>query len=104
MTLLDTNSGGLHDVDMTPLHTNMMQYYVQADGIPQLIVMIKDVQKKLKWAGMPIANVELMMMALVTVLAAHHFPCKVDDWEGLQAINRTWRAWKVAFCLANFRR
>jgi hypothetical protein len=34
MALLDANSGGLHAVDMISLHTNMMQYYVQADGIP----------------------------------------------------------------------
>jgi len=31
------------------------------------------------------------MMALVAVLAAQHFPRKVDDWEGLPAEDRTWR-------------
>ncbi len=97
MALLDTNSGGLHAVDMISLRTNMTQYYVQADGIPQFIVMMEDVQKKAKRAGMPIADVELMMMASAAVLAAQHFPCKVDDWEGLPAVDRTWRAWKVAF-------
>jgi hypothetical protein len=34
MTLLDANSGGLHTVDMITLCTNMIQYYVQAEGIP----------------------------------------------------------------------
>jgi hypothetical protein len=34
MALLDANSGGLHAVDMISLRTNMTQYYVQADGIP----------------------------------------------------------------------
>jgi hypothetical protein len=77
----------------------MMQYYVQADGIPQYIVMMEDAQKKAKRAGMPIANVELVMMALVAVLLAQHFPCKVDDWESLVASAGTWSAWKTAFRL-----
>ena len=34
MTFLNLNSGGLHAVDMLALRTNMHQYYVQADGIP----------------------------------------------------------------------
>ena len=45
MALLNANSGGLHAVDMISLCTNMTQYYVQADGIPQFIVMMEDAQK-----------------------------------------------------------
>jgi len=54
MALLDTNSGGLHAVDMISLRTNMTQYYVQADGSPQFIIMIEDTQKRAKRVGMPI--------------------------------------------------
>jgi hypothetical protein len=104
MALLDANSGGLHAVDMISLRTNMTQYYVQADGIPQFIVMMEDAQNKAKRAGMPIADVELVMMASAAVLAAQHFPREVDDWEGLPAVDRTWRAWKVAFRLAHLKR
>ena len=32
---------------------------------------------------MPIADVELVMMASAADLAAQHFPREVDDWEGL---------------------
>jgi hypothetical protein len=32
---------------------------------------------------MPIANIELVMMALAAILAAQHFPREVDDWKGL---------------------
>jgi hypothetical protein len=103
MALLDANSGGLHAVDMISLRTNMTQYYVQADGIPQFIVMMEDAQKKEKRAGMPIADVELVMMASAAVLAAQHFPREVDDWEGLPAVDRTWRAWKVAFRLTHLK-
>jgi hypothetical protein len=104
MAFLDANSGGLHAVDMISLRTNMTQYYVQADGIPQFIVMMEDAQNKAKRAGMPIADVELVMMASAAVLAAQHFPREVDDWEGLPAVDRTWRAWKVAFRLAHLKR
>ncbi len=52
---------------------------------------------------MPIADVELVMMASAAVLAAQHFPREVDDWEGLLAVDRTWRAWKVAFRLAHLK-
>jgi len=78
MAFLDANNGGLHAVDMISLRTNMMQYYTQADGIPQYIVMMEDAQKKAKRAGMPIADVKLVMMASAAVLAAQHFPHKVD--------------------------
>jgi hypothetical protein len=104
MAFLDINSGGLHAVDMILLCTNMHQYYVQADGIPQYIIMMEDAQKNAKRAGMPIANVELMMMALAAVLVAQHYPRKVDVWEGLASSVRTWAAWKIAFCLAHIKR
>ncbi len=60
-------------------------------------------KKKAKRAGMPIAEVELVMMASVAVLVAQHFPREVDEWEGRLAINRTWRAWKVEFHLAHIK-
>ena len=47
MSLLNANSGGLHDLNMILLCMDMMQYYVQADGIPQFIVMMEDAQKRL---------------------------------------------------------
>ena len=74
MANLNANSGGLHAIDMTSLCSKMTQYYVQADGIPLLIVMMEDAQKKAKRAGMPIADVELVMMALAAVLTTQHFP------------------------------
>jgi hypothetical protein len=47
MFLLDANSGGLHALNMILLCIDMLQYYVQADGIPQFIIMIEDAQKRL---------------------------------------------------------
>jgi hypothetical protein len=34
---------------------------------------------------MPIANIELVMMALMAILAVQHFPRKVNNWEVLPA-------------------
>ena len=104
ITFLDTNSCGLHAVNMISLWTNMHSYYVQADGIPQYINMLEDAQKKAKRAGMPIADVELVMMASAAVLVAQHFPRKVDDCEGLPTTSRTWTAWKKAVRLAHLKR
>jgi hypothetical protein len=56
----------------------MHNYYTQADGISQYINMLEDAQKKAMRAGMPITNVELMMMASAAVLAAQHFPREVN--------------------------
>jgi hypothetical protein len=104
MAFLDLNSGGLHAVGMISLCTNMHQYYTQADGIPQYFIMLEDAQKKAQRAGMPIADIELVMMASAAVLTTQHFTHKVDDWEGLPAVARTWMAWKTAFCLAHLKR
>jgi hypothetical protein len=65
--------------------------------------MLEDSQKKAKRAGMPISDIELVMMALAAVLAAQHFPREVDNWEGLPSSSRTWAAWKMAFCLAHLK-
>ncbi len=65
--------------------------------------MMEDAKKKAKWAGMPIANVQLVMVASAAVLTAQHFPREVNNWEGLPAASCTWQAWKVAFCLAHLK-
>ena len=68
----------------------MQSYYEQVDGIPQYITLLEDAQKKAKRGNMPITDAKLVMMALAAVLAVHHFPREVDNWEGLPALSRTW--------------
>ncbi len=46
ITLLNANSKCLRAFDIIALRTNMSQYYVQADGIPQFIVTMVEAQKK----------------------------------------------------------
>jgi hypothetical protein len=45
-----------------------------------------------------------MMMASAAILAAQHFPRKVDGWEGLPSTSRMWTAWKTAFRLVHVKR
>jgi hypothetical protein len=65
--------------------------------------MLEDAQKKAKRVGMPIADIELVMMALVAVLLAQHFPRMVDNWEGPPSKPRTWVVWKTAFRLTHLK-
>jgi hypothetical protein len=74
------------------LCTNMHGYYAQADGIPQYIIMLEEAQKKAKRAGMPIADIKLVMMASAAIIAVQHFPCKFDNWECLPVTSRLWAA------------
>ncbi len=66
--------------------------------------MLEDAQKKAKRAGMPIVDIELVMMVSAAVLVAQHFPREVDDWEGLSSSACTCSAWKTAFRLADVKR
>ncbi len=65
---------------------------------------MEDAQKKAKLARMPIADIELVMMALAAMLSAQQFPCKVDNWEGPPSSSRTWITWRTAFRLAHIKR
>ena len=66
--------------------------------------MLEEAQKKAKRAGMPIADIKLIMMASAAVLAAMYFPHEVDDWKGLSALGRTWSAWRMSFCSVHLKR
>jgi hypothetical protein len=53
IAFLNANSGGLHAINMISLHTNMHNYYTQADGIPQYINMLEDAQKRQRGLACP---------------------------------------------------
>ncbi len=55
----------------------MMQYYMQADAIPQFIVMMEDAQKKAKQAGMSIADIKFVMMASAFCTRSYIWYCIV---------------------------
>ena len=43
----------------------------------------------------------VLAIALTSVMASQHFPRATDDWEALLAVQKTWAAWKTAFCTAH---
>ena len=50
------------------------------------------------------ADMQLLAMALMAVLASNHFPCTTDAWEALPAASKSWTAWKTTFRKAHFAR
>jgi hypothetical protein len=54
IVFLNANSGGLQAINMISLRTNMHNYYTQADGIPQYINMLEDVQKRRRGLACPL--------------------------------------------------
>ncbi len=59
MAFLDTNSRGLHSIDMITLRTNMHGYSAQADGIPQYIIMLEEAQKRQSGRACPLPTSSL---------------------------------------------
>jgi hypothetical protein len=59
IAFLNTNSGGLHAIDMISLCTNMHNYYTQADSIPQYINMLEDAQKRQRRLACPLPTLSL---------------------------------------------
>lgn len=42
---LDANCEGLHSTELIRLPTNMLGYYIQANGIPEYINLLEEAQK-----------------------------------------------------------
>jgi hypothetical protein len=70
---------------------------MQADGIPEYINMLKEAQRKLARANLPMLDNQLLAIALTLVLASGHFPRPTDEWEALACNNKTWAAWKTHY-------
>jgi hypothetical protein len=103
ITYLETNSGGLHAIDMLSLWSKCRLTTSRQTGSPSISQCWRMPRKKAKRVGMPITDVELVMMASAAVLAVQHFPHEVDNWEGLPTASRMWPAWKTAFRLAHLK-
>ena len=80
---LDVNCGSLHPSKHIILPTEMMGYYMQAGEIPECINMLKEAQRKLAWAQLPMGDPQLLVIASTSVLASQHFPCTTGEWEAL---------------------
>ena len=68
MDHLDANCRGLHPTELINLPTEMLGYYLQADGIPKYISMLKEAQQKLACANLPMSDDQLLVIASTSIL------------------------------------
>jgi hypothetical protein len=92
MEHLNANCGGLHPSKLVNLPTEMLLYHDKADGIPEYINLLKEAQRKLARANLPMSDDQLLAIASTTVLAPGHFPRPTDKWEALPRASKTWPA------------
>ena len=59
--------------------------------------MLKDSQLKAQREAMPIADVQLVVIASTAILNSQQYPQATDDWEALAMMAKIWRAWKKAY-------
>jgi hypothetical protein len=83
---LHDHSGGLHTLDMVSLTIQMSQYYEGTPITPKYIQLLKDAQRKAAWAGLPVTDQTLTILASTALLAADTFPCTTIFWEELACV------------------
>ena len=98
---LDANCGGLHPSELVSLPTEMLNYYAEADGIPEYINKHEEAQRKLAHTNLPMSDDQLLAIASTSVLASKHFPQPTDEWEALPRASKTWTAWKAHYRAAH---
>jgi hypothetical protein len=100
---LEKNSTGLHAHNIIALCLNMLLLYKNAASIPDFILAMKEVQKKVRHAELPILDIKLAMYAATFVLQLGDYKKETDRWKGRNASNKTWTKWKQAY-LATYAR
>ena len=104
LEFLRTNSGGLHDVDLATLPSDMLHYYATAEGIPEFILELEHSREKLERGGVPMSDATLLATAHSQVMASQHYPEAWREWERMAPAAKTWVAWQAHYCLANIER
>ena len=104
LEFLRTNSGGLHDVDLATLPSDMLHYYATAEGIPEFILELEHSREKLERGGVPMSDATLLATAHSQVMASQHYPEAWREWERMAPAAKTWVAWQAHYRLANIER
>ena len=66
--------------------------------MPEYVNRLEEAQRKSIRALLPINNKWLAAIATGSLLAAGSFPKQHPNWDSLPRANKTWTAWKTAFC------
>ena len=101
---LEDDCGGLHPSELVNLPTEMLGYYVKAEGVPKYINKLEEAQRKLACASLPMTDDQLLAIASTSILASEYFPHQTDEWEALPKASKTWAAWKAHYRAAHIAR
>lgn len=95
------NSGGLHNVDLATLPSDMLHYYANSNSIPKFILDLEHSREKLIRGEVPMADATVLATAHSQIMGSLHYPEAVQQWEFKQPAAKTWAAWQVHFREAN---
>ena len=98
---LHTNSGGLHNIDLTLLPSEMLHFYANPEGIPKFILALKKANEKLDWGGIPMLDATLLATGHSQFMASLHYPEATREWERIPSANKTWVDWQIKYHEAN---
>ena len=99
---LKSGSGGLEATDIVSLLSATLGWRAEDPRVPEYINKLKEAQRKSVRASLPINDKWLEAIATGSLLAAGSFPKQRPDWDSLPRANKTWTAWKTAFCAHQF--
>jgi hypothetical protein len=82
---LEKNSTDLHALDIIALHSIMLLLYKNVVSMPDFILAMEEVQKKLKPAKLLILDIKLAMYAATSALQSGNYKKEAEKWEGHNA-------------------
>ena len=88
---------GLHTVDAVEIPQGMKTLFNDAEGIPQYINAMEDVQRKSKRAKLVIIDEYMHTVALKLLLQSGEYETETREWSKLQKTQQTWTKWKTTF-------
>ena len=95
---LKVSSGGLEATDIVSLLSTTLGWWAEDPCIPEYVNQLEEAQRKSVRASLPIDDKWLAAIATGSLLVAGSFPKQRPDWDSLPRTNKTWTAWKTAFC------
>ena len=94
---LQAGCTGQHSLDLLALHNEMQRYYLEVEGIPEYINMLKDAQQQDDRAGQTITDETLLLFASTAMLTSERFPRANNDWEDRAEHDKTWANWNTSY-------
>ena len=97
LQLLTKQSGGLERLDVVNLLAKIPTLWATDPRVPEYINTIKDAQRKVLRAALPMSDDHLAAFATTLILAENSFPNDRPAWDGKPPNEKTWQKWKDTF-------